>query len=67
MKSRDVIELYNRVGTGARVDIFREPLTARLPKLFPAQPAPPAVTQAAPPSVPTTTLAGDPPAAPRGL
>ena len=68
MKSRDVIELYNRVGAGARVDIFREPLAARLPKLFPAQATPPSVvTQTAPPSVPTTTLAGDPPDAPRGL
>ena len=67
MKSRDVIELYTRVGTGARVDIFREPLALRLPKLFPAQPTAPAMTQAAPPSVPNTILAGDPPAAPRGL
>jgi lipoprotein-anchoring transpeptidase ErfK/SrfK len=48
MKSRDVIELYNRVGHGARVDIFREPLAARLPKLFPAPTPAPAVAQTAP-------------------
>ena len=35
MKSQDVIALYSRVGTGARVDIFSEPLAQRLPKLFP--------------------------------
>jgi lipoprotein-anchoring transpeptidase ErfK/SrfK len=35
MRSRDVIALFDRVGTGARVDIFREPLAQRLPRLFP--------------------------------
>ena len=66
MKSRDVIALYNRVGTGARVDIFREPLAVRLPKLFPAQASTPAVTQTALPA-PATTLAGEMPESPRGL
>jgi len=64
MKSRDVIELYNRVGTGARVDIFTEPLARRLPKLFPptaAAPAPPVSTPQPP------VVAGEPPESPRPL
>ena len=66
MKSRDVIALYDRVGQGARVDIFREPLAVRLPKLFPAPAA--TVAEVAPPPGPdTTVLAGTPPDAPRGL
>lgn len=45
MRSRDVIELYDRVKTGARVDIFRETLAQHLPKLYPpAPPSPPAAT-----------------------
>jgi len=66
MKSRDVIELYDRVGQGARVEIFREPLAVRLPKLFPA----PAMelTEGAPQQAPApTVLAGEPPDAPREL
>lgn len=64
MKSRDVIELYNRVGTGARVDIFTEPLARRLPKLFPPTAAAPAPPVTAPqPSV----VAGEPPESPRPL
>ncbi|MFM8718058.1 MAG: L,D-transpeptidase family protein, partial [Chthoniobacterales bacterium] len=64
MKSRDVIELYNRVGTGARVDIFTEPLARRLPKLFPPTAAAPAPPVSAPqPSV----VAGEPPESPRPL
>jgi lipoprotein-anchoring transpeptidase ErfK/SrfK len=64
MRSRDVIALFDRVGTGARVDIFREPLAQRLPKLVPSEP--PAVA-AAPDAPPPTVLAGDPPDAPREL
>ena len=64
MRSRDVVALYDRVGVGARVDIFHEPLAQRLPKLVAA--APPVV---APPAAaaPATMLAGDPPDAPREL
>ena len=65
MRSRDVIALFDRVGVGARVDIFREPLSARLPKLFPSEP--PAVVTAAPAAPAPTILAGDPPSAPREL
>lgn len=36
MRSRDVIALYNRVGIGAKVDIFNEPLAAKFPHLDPA-------------------------------
>jgi hypothetical protein len=55
------------VGTGARVDIFREPLAVRLPKLFPAETTAPAVAQTAAPSVPAATLAGELQENPRGL
>ncbi len=65
MRSRDVIALFDRVGTGARVDIFREPLAQRLPKLVPSEP--PAVAAAAPDAPQPTVLAGDPPEAPREL
>jgi len=60
MKSRDVIELYNRVGTGARVDIFTEPLAQRLPKLFPPTAAPAATP-------PAQIMAGENPESPRPL
>ncbi|MBE2180698.1 MAG: L,D-transpeptidase [Chthoniobacterales bacterium] len=33
MRSRDVIALYERVGVGAKVDIFNEPLARRFPQL----------------------------------
>jgi lipoprotein-anchoring transpeptidase ErfK/SrfK len=33
MRSRDVIEIYERVGVGAKVDIFTEPLAARFPQM----------------------------------
>lgn len=33
MRSRDVVALYDRVGLGAKVDIFAEPLAERFPKL----------------------------------
>lgn len=33
MRSRDVIALYDRVGVGAKVDIFNEPLARRFPQL----------------------------------
>ncbi len=63
MRSRDVIALFDRVGVGARVDIFREPLGQRLPKLVPAEPP----AMAGPVAEPPTVLAGDPPAGPREL
>ncbi len=63
MRSRDVIALFNRVGLGARVDIFREPLAQRLPKLVPSET--PAV--AGPVAEPPTVLAGDPPSIQRDL
>lgn len=64
MKSRDVIELYNRVGNGARVDIFSEPLAAHLPKLFP----PAAASPARPTGAPQPTVVADRPAgSPRTL
>ncbi len=59
MKSRDVIELYDRVGTGARVDIFSESLAARLPKLFP-----PTAPETKPPA---QIMAGEAPQTPRPL
>ena len=65
MRSRDVIALFDRVGVGARVDIFREPLAQRLPKLVPSEP--PAVAQSAPAPAPPTVLAGDPPDTAREL
>lgn len=39
MKSRDVTELFDLVGIGARVEIFQDPLASHLPKLFKAQQA----------------------------
>lgn len=65
MRSRDVIALFDRVGLGARVDIFREPLSRRLPKLVPS--APPAVAQGVSAAPAPTVLAGDPARATRGL
>ena len=62
MRSSDVIELYDRVGNGARVDIFREPLAQRLPKLFPPTATPPASPMPEPPVV-----AGQLPESPRPL
>ncbi len=63
MRSRDVIALFNRVGLGARVDIFREPLAQRLPKLVPSETPALAGPVAEPPAV----LAGDPPSIQRDL
>jgi hypothetical protein len=65
MRSRDVVTLFDRVGLGARVDIFRESLAQRLPKLVPA--AAPAVAQPASDTTPPTVLAGELPRAPREL
>jgi lipoprotein-anchoring transpeptidase ErfK/SrfK len=65
MRSRDVVSLFDRVGVGARVDIFREPLAKRLPKLVPS--APPAIASGVPATPPTTELAGKPADAPREL
>lgn len=59
MRSRDVAVLFDRVGIGARVDIFPEPLARRFPKLAtPKAPAPAAKQQ---------QFAGELPAEPRGL
>jgi len=63
MRSSDVIALFERVGVGARVDIFRESLAQRLPRVVPA--GAPAV--AGPVAAPATVLAGDLPAEPREL
>ena len=63
MRSSDVIALFERVGVGARVDIFRESLAQRLPRVVPA--GAPAV--AGPVAEPPTVLAGDPPAGQRQL
>jgi lipoprotein-anchoring transpeptidase ErfK/SrfK len=63
MRSCDVVALFDRVGTGARVEIFREPLAQRMPRLA-APPAPAAATAAAPETTPTL-MAGETSAAPR--
>lgn len=63
MRSRDVSALFDRVGTGARVDIFREPLARRLPELFP--PDAPGDTPA--PSAAAPVMAGQMPPSPRPL
>lgn len=63
MRSRDVTALFDRVGTGARVDIFREPLAVRLPKLFPP-PAPDAIPT---PAAASAIMAAQAPASPRRL
>jgi lipoprotein-anchoring transpeptidase ErfK/SrfK len=63
MRSRDVVALYNRVGLGARAEIFTEPLATRFP---PLAAAPARAPSAAPAGEPVPTLlAGDPPEAPR--
>jgi lipoprotein-anchoring transpeptidase ErfK/SrfK len=64
MRSRDVITLFDRVGIGARVDIFRETLAQRLPKLFPEQ-TPVAQTEGTASS--TAVAAAETAAAPREL
>jgi lipoprotein-anchoring transpeptidase ErfK/SrfK len=64
MRSRDVVALYDRVGVGARVDIFREPLARRLPRLVAASTEPP---PAGPDDAAVAMLAGDRPDAPREL
>ena len=65
MRSRDVIALFDRVGLGARVDIFREPLARRLPRLVPS--TAPATAAVPPAAAAPTVLAGERPAAPREL
>jgi lipoprotein-anchoring transpeptidase ErfK/SrfK len=45
MRSRDVVEVFDRVGVGAKVDIFTGPLSERFPQMAPA-PAAPAVPAA---------------------
>ncbi len=63
MRSRDVVALFDRVGVGARVDIFQERMAERFPKLAAA--ATPATTSM-PPAAPAV-MAGQLPDAPRGL
>jgi lipoprotein-anchoring transpeptidase ErfK/SrfK len=62
MRSQDVIALYDRVGVGARVDIFREPMAQRFPQLAPA-----AATANASPSAGPELLADATPGEPREL
>jgi len=65
MRSKDVVALFDRVGVGARVNIFEEPLAAHFPALAaPTVQAPPAPVAVSPAP---TLLAGDPPPAPREL
>ncbi len=64
MRSRDVAALFERVGVGARVDIFTDPLDTRFPQMNAAKSAPQPVP--ADESAPTL-LAGDRPAAPLEL
>lgn len=60
MRSRDVAELFDIVGLGARVEIFEQPLAGRFPEL--------AGTGAAAPAVPPpATMAENQPASPRKL
>lgn len=70
MRSRDVAALYSRVGLGARVDIFPEPMSQRFPQYSaaaaPASLAPPPTAQAAPAATPAI-LAAQPATAPREL
>lgn len=40
MRSRDVVEVFDRVGVGAKVDIFTGPLSERFPQMAPAPSAP---------------------------
>ena len=63
MRSGDVIALFDRVGVGARVDIFRESLADRLPKLVPAG----GLAAPAAPVAEPETFAGTLPASPREL
>ncbi len=63
MRSSDVIALFDRVGVGARVDIFREPLAERLPKLVPS----PGSAATAAPAPQPEEFAGAPPDSPRGI
>jgi len=39
MRSRDVIQLFDIVGSRARVTILNQPLAAMVPNLHPSQPA----------------------------
>jgi hypothetical protein len=41
MRSHDVIQLFEAVGTGARVTIATEPVETLVPSLAPAEPFPP--------------------------
>lgn len=67
MRSRDVVELFDRVGVGAKVDIFRGPITTRFPELAQAQQALPVEQTAKTPATDASVMAGSPPASPRGL
>ena len=63
MRSADVIALFDRVGVGARVDIFQQPMAERLPKLVPSVARAASETPAPPPE----RFTGTPSASPRGL
>ena len=63
MRSRDVVALFDRVGVGAKVDIFRESLSQRFPNMFP--PSAPATAQSASPE--PTLMAGETPVQPRNF
>jgi lipoprotein-anchoring transpeptidase ErfK/SrfK len=63
MRSRDVVALFDRVGVGAKVDIFRESLSQRFPKVFP--PSEPATAQTG--TTEPALLAGETPGAPRNF
>ena len=63
MRSRDVVALFDRVGVGAKVDIFRESLSQRFPKMFPPGEPSSAQTGTTEPAL----LAGETPAEPRNF
>ncbi len=63
MRSRDVVALFDRVGVGAKVDIFRESLSQRFPKMFP--PSEPSSAQAG--TTEPALLAGETPDEPRNF
>ena len=63
MRSTDIIALFDRVGVGARVDIFQQPMAERLPKLVPS--VAPAASET--PAPPPERFTGTPSASPRGL
>jgi len=63
MRSRDVVALFDRIGIGAKVDIFRESLSQRFPEIMP--PTAPSTVQSDAPE--PTLLAGETPDEPRNF